>query len=67
MQRRAARIADEAFWAAQAEALLGNGADPRGAAAGRLADLLAELGSGLLTVLPNQVSCTFLTATSPYV
>jgi len=60
MQRRVARIADEAFWAAQAEALAGDGADPRGATAGRLADLLADLGSGLLTVLSNQVSCTSL-------
>ena len=59
MQRRVARIADEAFWAAQAEALAG---DPRGAAAERLADLLADLGSGLLTVLPNQVGPPCLTA-----
>ncbi len=54
-QRRVARIADEAFWAAQAEALAGDERGPRGAAAGRLADLLAELGSGLLAVLPSQV------------
>ena len=54
-QRRIVRIAEQAFWDAQARALAAGTSTGVGTSAGQMAALLTQLGRDLLSVLPEQV------------
>lgn len=61
MQGRIVRIAEQAFWDGQAEALAADEGNGAPGTAGQMAVLLAQLGRDLLAVIPERVRKLSLT------